>query len=266
MGKVNIVIPAYKSELNKYEEISLRAAAERLGSYPVTFIVPQGLDVSRFTGIMSRAKVEEFAPEYFHGIAGYNRLMMSEEFYSRFSDYTYILIYQLDAYVFSDKLTEWCDKGYDYVGAPWLVRPIYKLPPLKIGSKIKHGVRNILHLPDERTTWWRVGNGGLSLRKVESHLRAVKELRQTIDTFLLHRNHMYNEDVFFSVEVNRHGMNFRYPDWKEALGFAFDKYPRLCFRLNGNRLPFGCHAWQKRKMCKFWFPIIIDKVNPELKK
>ena len=263
MEKVNIVIPAYKSDLNQYEEISLRAVAERLGGHPVSFVVPKGLDVSRLTGIVDWANVEEFEPEYFHGIAGYNRLMMSETFYSRFTGYEYILIYQLDAYVFSDRLIEWCDKGYDYVGAPWLVRPIYKFPLLRLGSAIKHGVRDMAGLPDERSTWWRVGNGGLSLRKVESHLRAVRELRQTIDTFLRHRNHIYNEDVFFSVEVNRHGIGFRYPGWKEALDFAFDKYPRLCFKLNDGKLPFGCHAWQKRRMRKFWFPVILDNIPPK---
>lgn len=262
MEKVTIVIPAYKSELNQYEEISLRAAADRLGNYPVTFVIPAGLDVSRMKEIMPSAKVEEFSAAYFQGIAGYNRLMMSEEFYSRFTCYRYILIYQLDAYVFSDKLDEWCDKGYDYVGAPWLLRPIYNNPLLKVGSKIKHGFRNIMRLPDARATWWRVGNGGLSLRKVESHLNAVKNLRPVIDRFLEHRNHLYNEDVFFSIEVNRHGVGFIYPDWQEALDFAFDKYPALCFRLNGNRLPFGCHAWQKRRMRKFWFPIILDHKPP----
>ena len=104
MEKVIVVIPAYKSELNKYEEISLRAAARHLGKYTTTFIVPSRLDTSRLTEIMPYAGVEEFAPEYFQGIAGYNRLMMSEEFYSRFTGYQYMLIYQLDAYVFSDQL------------------------------------------------------------------------------------------------------------------------------------------------------------------
>ncbi|TFU93730.1 hypothetical protein E4T81_07155 [Barnesiella sp. WM24] len=257
MEKVNIVIPAYKSTLHQYEEISLRAVAANLSRHPVTFVVPEGLDISKLTGIVKNAGVETFDPSYFQGIAGYNRLMMSEEFYDRFAGFNYILIYQLDAYVFSDRLLEWCDKGYDYVGAPWLVRPIYKFPLLKLGSKIKHGFRKMLHMPDERATWWQVGNGGLSLRRVESHLRAVRELRQEIDRYLLYRNHIYNEDVFFSTEVNRHGLGFSYPDWEEALDFAFDKYPKLCYKLNGKKLPFGCHAWQKRRMRKFWFPIIL---------
>ena len=28
-----------------------------------------------------------------------------------------MLIYQLDCYLFEDKIDEWCNKGYDYIGA-----------------------------------------------------------------------------------------------------------------------------------------------------
>jgi hypothetical protein len=36
---------------------------------------------------------------------------LSASFYERFLDTKYILIYQLDAFVFKDELQEWCDKG-----------------------------------------------------------------------------------------------------------------------------------------------------------
>ena len=38
--------------------------------------------------------------------------------YSRFEKYEYMLIYQLDAFVFSDRLMEFVEAGYDYIGAP----------------------------------------------------------------------------------------------------------------------------------------------------
>ena len=101
-------------------------------------------------------------------------------------------------------------------------------------------------------------NGGLSLRKVNSHLKAVSQLQDTINRFLQHSgNHLFNEDVFFSIEVNKHGIGFNYPSYQEALQFSFDKYPDLNYRLNNNRLPFGCHSWYKKRMKKFWFPIIL---------
>lgn len=257
MEKVAVVIPAYKTELSVTDRISLQAVARNLGSYPVILVVPKDIDVANIKEILPNAEIESFNNDYFAGIAGYNRLMMSEEFYSRFSNYGYILVYQLDAYVFSDQLREWCDKGYDYIGAPWLVRPIYKYFPLNVGSRIKHGLRKFLGKPDLTVTNWAVGNGGFSLRRVESHLRAVKQLSDVVDRYLKVRHHIFNEDVFFSVEVKRAGLGFKYPSWKEALKFAFDKYPKLCYKLNGYELPFGCHAWTKRKMRKFWMPIIL---------
>lgn len=252
-----MVIPVYRPAYSDPEGVSLRLTLSALRSRRIVFVSPEGLDMSAYTALAPDAEIERFDPAYFKGIAGYNRLMMSAEFYSRFTDYEFILISQPDAIAFTDDLDRWCAAGYDYVGAPWLVRPIYRLWPLRAGSWIKHTCRRIAGKPDARRTWWKVGNGGFSLRRVESHLRAVTRLRPTITEFLSHPgNHLYNEDVFFSTEVNRHGLGFRYPGWREALTFAFDKYPSLCYRLNGNRLPMGCHAWFKRRMRKFWTPIV----------
>ena len=104
---------------------------------------------------------------------------------------------------------------------------------------------------------FKVGNGGFSLRRVSSHLRATEQLEEVIRAHLSRHSHYSNEDLFFALEVNRHGMNFSYPDYRHALRFSFDKYPRLCYWENRFRLPFGCHAWYKEKMRKFWFPIIL---------
>lgn len=257
LNLVKVVIPIYKAKLSHYEAISLKQVCITLKDYPLTVIKPRGLDLHDLSRQYPLLTFEDFDKDYFSGIRGYNRLMMSETFYQRFTDYKYILIYQLDAYVFRDELAEWCNKGYDYIGAPWLVRPIYSFPLLKLTSWIKKQYCKSFHQPNSQITNFKVGNGGLSLRKVSSHLKAVSQLRETINEFLNHPgNHIFNEDVFFSVEVNNHGMGFVYPDYREALRFSFDKYPSLCYRLNNEQLPFGCHSWYKKRMKKFWFPII----------
>ena len=33
----------------------------------------------------------------------------------------------------------------------------------------------------------------------------------------------------------------------------------ICYKYNNEQLPFGCHSWYKRRMKKFWFPIILGK-------
>jgi hypothetical protein len=38
---------------------------------------------------------------------------------------------------------------------------------------------------------------------------------------------------------------------KDALEFAFERYPRKCFKLNNHNLPFGVHAWEKYDK-SFW--------------
>ena len=256
---VTIVVPIYKELLSEYEEVSFKQLFKVLGKHRIVVIKPISLDLNKLLQNFPHCQTESFSDHYFSGIAGYNQLMMSEEFYSRFNDSEYILIYQLDAYVFKDELIDWCKRDYDYIGAPWLLRPVYNFPLLKFTSWAKRKCYKIINRPCSQITRFKVGNGGLSLRKVSSHLKAVTELKSIAEQYLQVRHHLYNEDVFFSIEVNRHGMNFMYPTWQEALQFSFDKYPSLCYKLNNEQLPFGCHSWYKRRMKKFWFPLILEK-------
>ena len=246
---VKVVVPVYREQLEPYEQISLEQNRRILGAYPFVFVHPEGVDISALKSEFPGSEEVTFADEYFRGLTGYNRLMMSADFYRRFSDVDYLLICQLDAYVFRDELQAWCHKGYDYIGAPWLVSKLFRLPLLKQWRKCFHS-----RWRTEKD--FKVGNGGFSLRKVSSHLRATEQLQEVIRMHLSRQNHYANEDLFFALEVNKHGLNFTYPPYKEALQFSFDKYPALCYAENQRRLPFGCHAWYKEKMKDFWFPII----------
>ncbi len=255
--KVKVIIPLYKNNLSTLEKRSLRQAYTVLSGHPLAIIKPEKLDVTSVLKEFPKVEIISFKNEYFDGIAGYNQLMLSTELYARFLDYDYMLIHQLDAYVFQDDLLEWCSKGYDYIGAPWLKKPVYQWPLVRQYMSLLLKISHWLKKPNKQMLWNRVGNGGLSLRKVKSHHETTLRLKDKINFYLeQERSHFYNEDVFWGTEVNRNGIVFSYPDAKEALGFAFDKYPSLCYKMNGNKLPFGCHSWYKRKMKKFWKPII----------
>ncbi|KAA6332432.1 hypothetical protein EZS27_019063 [termite gut metagenome] len=262
---VKVIIPVYKNVLSENERISLDRAYGILKNYPIVVVKPSSLKPDTLFEDYPALTYESFNDAYFRNLSGYNKLMLSEEFYERFTDTGYILICQLDAYIFKDELKEWCLKGYDYIGAPWLVRPMYRFPILKFTSWIKKQYCDLFNFPNGQITNSRVGNGGLSLRKIESHLNATRQLRPIIQFYLSRkRHHIYNEDVFWAVEVNKQGLGFRYPDCMEALQFSFDKYPQWCYKLNGYQLPFGCHSWYKRKMRKFWYPIILNSnINEE---
>ncbi|MBO7213161.1 MAG: hypothetical protein J6U99_01215, partial [Rikenellaceae bacterium] len=112
MNRVVVVIPTYRNELSEWEKLSLEQCVKVLSkNHHIKIVAPEGIDSHGL-------QVERFDSKFFDGLAGYNKLMLAAEFYDRFSDYDYILIYQLDGWVFRDRLNEWCSQGWDYIGAP----------------------------------------------------------------------------------------------------------------------------------------------------
>lgn len=270
-SSVAIVVPMYKQELDADEKISYRHLIHFLGRFDKYLVSPESLEVT-----LEGFGVKRFRDEFFHSTATYSALLISPEFYQAFSGYKYILIYQLDSLVFSDKLLDWCARDFDYVGAPWFS---------------EHGVDFV-----EKSA---VGNGGLSLRKTESFLKVLEapgvtaeldkyrdamcgalpwyrwlfclpyKLRKRLSLFVTRRRDILtergpvppgqrlNEDCFWSFKAAEYYPGFEIATVKDGLSFSFEKAPRLCFELNGGRLPFGCHAWNKYDR-KFWEPFLLE--------
>jgi hypothetical protein len=159
--------------------------------------------------------------------------MCSASFYKKFIAYEYILIYQLDTFVFENNLLEWCSKGYSYIGSPWIDSTWIKEMQKKLSFYDK------LIYP--------VGNGGLSLRKVKIHYHAAF----LYFFFKPFWRFIFNEDIFWSSIIHRIVPFYTIPKVNEALKFSFEEHPEKCFELNGNKLPFGCHAWEKYNT-PFW--------------
>lgn len=231
MQQVAVVIPLYKSTVSASEALSLRQAGTVLGNHPIIFICPDKLSIEAYLAIIPTAAVKRFSDNYFQNVEGYSRLLLSPDFYKTFLSFEYILIHQTDAYVFRDELFAWCNKGYDYVGAPWLERP-----PL-VKGKPKVDIQN----------WFigRVGNGGFSLRKVKSHYNNTRLFRPIV------RFVEKNEDMFWGLFLYWLNPFFKRPTWQEALCFAFEMNPRKAFELTNQQLPFGVHAWEKYDK-EFW--------------
>lgn len=221
-SRLAVIVPLYSFQLSENEIVSLNQVKTILDKYDIIAITPPNLSVNNkyFT------RTESFSPDFFTSIEAYNRLMLSPDFYRRFQDYEYILIYQLDAFVFSDQLSYFCNLGYDYIGAPWL-----------------HGIFNYI---DSSHYLWHVGNGGLSLRRVESFIRILEDRKP------LQGEQIKNEDLFFSSIVDD---QFKVAPMEIALQFSFERQVKKCFALNHNQLPFGCHAWSRYDL-EFWKPYI----------
>ena len=252
--KVKVVVPVYKERLQGRELLSLRNNAQKLSRYPIAIVAPEGLNVDAVACEMPSCEVVRVSREWLgsNGVAGYNRMMLSREFYELFSDCEYILICQSDAWIFSDELQEWCDKGYDYVGAPWPKRAVYNLPIIKqylwLRRKLFGGGDRILR----QDYFERVGNGGLSLRRVGSFIAACDKYAARAEEFKHSKGITFNEDWFWALVPKE----CRYPSFDEALGFSFDSHPALCHKLAKGRLPFGCHGWYKKRNIEFWSPLI----------
>jgi len=265
-----IVVPMYRSELTPDEEVSLASIRKHLSRYGISFVAPESLDLSSV--LKAGESTERFPDKFFSGIEGYNRLLKSSRFYERFKCYDYILIAQLDCLIFSSNLNEWIDRGWDYLAAPWF----------KGFSE------------DYTSSLWRVGNGGLSLRKVASYRRVLRQsviagsiyprwghyawkppfesmepgLYQSVSGLHrinpLARQHSvedellrfpYNEDVFWAIEAPKFDPSFQVAPSEAALSFAFEVSPRWSLEQTKGKLPFGCHAWTRYDR-HFWEEVI----------
>lgn len=248
--QVGVIIPVYKEYLTPLEEISFRQICKMLSAYPLIIVHPQKLDPSFLIDYQPSILFETFDDRYFDGLSGYNRMMLSIEFYQRFANYKYILIAQLDSFIFKNNLNDFCQHNYDYIGAPWIKKWIYHTLPVACFVNCKKALYKVLGKPCSQQLYGKIGNGGLSLRKVQSHITALEQHKERRDYYLLHfdDSSFYNEDVFFAMEVPE----FNFPPLGTALAFSFERSPQYCYKLTNNQLPFGCHDWWHRRRISFW--------------
>ena len=256
-----IVVPIYKTLPTHIEIASFRQLLKVLSKYDIIIYTYQGLDLSVYLNEASFAnkslQIEYFEKYYFSSIKGYNRLCLTVDFYRRVSSYKYMLIYQLDAWVFRDDLEYWCNLGYDYVGAPWFTN---------WGTY------------EDGETLWAVGNGGLSLRNNSFYIRflnykwpilhrvdfdkgfiqIIKSINmscRTVKWWIRTVSDYTNEDYlltnFFNFSNTKELMP-NLPTTHIAAKFSFEKSPAYLYELCENQLPFGCHAFEKYEYEKFW--------------
>lgn len=253
--KVKVIIPIYTPTLADRAERSVRQTLSILGRYPMALLVPDDMATDWYEANFPQIERIAVSSEWLgprNGIEGYNRMMLSREFYQIFSDYEYILICQSDAWIFRDELEQWCDRSFDYVAAPWPKRRVYDLPVVRHWLKLRRWLWRDPTRIIRQQGFNKVGNGGLSLRRVEAFICSCERHSEVIEIFKHRSGMLYNEDWFWSIIPSE----LNYPSFDEALGFSFDIRPQMCYTLAGERLPFGCHGWYKPRNLKFWQPII----------
>lgn len=234
MKKVAVVIPIYKKELDVYEKASLTQLRRVLHNYDLYFLAPESLSFS-YGGLEAGSSVLRFPDHYFVSNLSYSKLMLETSVYEALADYEYMLLYQLDAFVFADRLMEFCELGYDYIGAP-LER----------------------YIGGGKAIGCYVGNGGLSLRRIASTLRILRQKEQIFaqrSAEWVKKWFLPCEDVFFSFCATVPELKFRVPPLRKALDFAVGTDVCHVYRRMPTWLPFGCHGWNWLDYW-FWKPVI----------
>ncbi len=155
------------------------------------------------------------------------------------------------------------------------------------GTSKKDVLKALKHAAAAYEEFIGVGNGGLSLRNIASardvldsrrippaisltsaeleqtpmvaeeldkliHLQSIAEAgnESLVQLFLI--NTCLPEDLFWGELAELFLPEFKVAKPEVALRFSFETNPGLCFRLNKEQLPFGCHAWDLPKNRPFW--------------
>ena len=228
--KIIICVPTHKAEFDIFENIALVQLKKTLSVYDKALVVPNSLRGEFKDDLFSDFKIEAFEDYYFSSARGYNELCVSKVLYERFETYDYMLIYQTDAMIFSDKLEYWCGKGYDYIGAPGL-----------------YGIF------DSMCAW--VGNGGLSLRKISAMLAVLNSQSNILENHPLSSLFHSNEDVFWAYCGANERIGFKVPDVMTAQKFSAQN--AINNALYDEELPFGTHYYNTANY-DVWYPILTS--------
>ena len=268
-----VVIPVYKIVPNQFELISFERCVQTLKRHTICIITHEKLDISYYLNILKLEKktcrIEYFNKNYFNSIEGYNQLMLSIEFYNRFRSFEYMLIYQLDAYVFNDELDYWCDLGYDYIGAPWIENNItsevggnggFSLRKISSFIKVLETRKKIVYNPLQLIKQYKKNNSIIFfISKVPLIILRIFGYRNSSQYFLT-ANQKKTEDFFWAYNAKPIYSQFKVVQGNLAVKFSFEGSPLFLYEKNNFSLPFGCHAWEKNDYPD-WLNIVVKNYH-----
>ena len=275
--RVAIMVPLISTTLNEDEAVSMRHLREFLDGYDKFLLVPDGLEVQMegFTAMPLDRK-------HFGSAANHNRMLYRTDFWEKFADYEYVLMYHLDALVFSDQLEAWCDRGLDFIGAPFLrcpESPWVREERVGNGGFALYRVPSVLkvlwsrYIGDPSKFWedhfWREREKMRSvLRPVRAAVpgwlkgKATSGLRDQLKKIDRTEVNERGNDLFWSDEAKKHWPSFKVGTLEEGLAFAFETQPSVSLERMGGKLPFGCHAWGRYDR-GFWEKYLLSSSDPD---
>ncbi len=238
-----IVIPVYDEKPTKCDKLSIWSLSniKDIADWDIFIICPEYFNYKSVINnnwlplFKQNANILYMDNKYFVSEKAYSDLLRNYvDFWQKFSDYEYMLIFQLDGYCINCTLSDWTSKGYDFIGAPII---------------------------SENANWMNVpaiGNGGVSLRKVKTFLditnpdgECLKTIKDDIDKFNKARSNIYDfyEDLYFCELVNKYwDLDIARQD--DAFDFAWDMNVDVVYEIRKHKLPCFLHAWTKN--IRFW--------------
>ena len=268
-NKVCVVISVYSATPSYYELISFQQCFKILKKHSIYIIAPPGLDLEAYYKVVPDFKVKHVDPRWLSSKLDYNKFKLSQYFYKLFDKYTYLLTYELDAFIFQDDLDHWCSEDYDYIGAPWFDKyDEVKGNILRVGNSgfslrkiaaIQNGIKNIYYIDPTRYATIRSYKKYLKKSKhfIYNNLNRIASIKSLLykeNASIQNASFLY-EDRVISEFMSRGIKNFKIAPVEEAYKFSFEMNPRILYEMNNDTLPMGCHAWWLYDL-SFWKPFI----------
>ncbi len=218
-----VCIPIYKTNLEWYEKVSLEQAFKVFGGkHDICLLVSESICNFYEKRYGKDVIIQSVSDVYLSSVRSYSEMCLSPFFYKYFEKYEYMLLYQLDAFAFFDKLSYFCELGYDYIGAD-----------------AYDGVN--WNLINEN-----VGNGGFSLRKISSCYRMLTEHADILNEHPLRKMFYTYEDLFWGYCGHDKNLDFQIPDINIANEFAIIfGIKEFVNKDDVSKIPMGTHAWNR---------------------
>jgi hypothetical protein len=232
-----VAIPIYRRELTQGEAALVRSTIS-VSRKPV-FVAPSDLPLGFYQEHFPDIETVLTDPRHLSSIRHYSEWLTTPAFYDLWSDYSWLIVCQTDAVLTADPWTRIeGEPDWDYVGAPWN-------PPIKV---VTFGNRILVRSPagQHRGPAWvgivgrtlQVGNGGLSMRRIEVFRRAARDMTAGLTQETRHHIH---EDVLWAAYGPRFGARIAAPAVARDL---FYEVVRSRDQLQGDPLPdvVGLHG------------------------
>ena len=273
-----VVIPHHRETFTQNEEVTLVNITSKLADWSIYLVVPDNLNLNNIYMTLKRigrnVRIIQIRHEYLSSWRNYNRFCINAEFYKLFNAYKYMLLCQLDVWIFKDTLQYWLDKNYDYIGAPWPSSKSKK-KILRIWDKLL-SLLLVLRISQFNPEYVPVGgNGGLSLRNINAHIKILEDpmYRPNWNIFVKCLFHYFirlrfvtlfififkffggignpkqffvseefNEDVYISSLLSLFQKAFKVAPPRVSKHFAVES--NIKYELSKMKaLPFGLHKW-----------------------